>query len=166
MSSSDKPPADAARQFLELYYPIHYRAGIGVEDALRGEKLNRHQVAILWLIHSEGEAGQELDRKVVEQALVDWFGITPAAVTKAVKSMTGAPLKLIRLREHPASGRQKRLMLTSAGRKQMDLMIARGTDHVQRIIDEMSPAQIRAGLKFFEKITAIIDGWDEKSARE
>ena len=44
---SGKAPANAAYQFLELYYPIHYKAGIKVEDAMRGGQLGRHQVAIL-----------------------------------------------------------------------------------------------------------------------
>ena len=72
---SSEVPADAARQFLELYYPIHYMAGIGVEDALRGSELSRHQTAILWLIHSKGEQGRTMRRKDIVAALDSWFEI-------------------------------------------------------------------------------------------
>ena len=43
---------DAALLFLEYYYPIHYQAGIGVEDALRGGLLNRHQLFCNACMHS------------------------------------------------------------------------------------------------------------------
>ncbi len=160
MAGATSRPPNAARQFLELYYPIHYRAGIGVEDALRGRGLGRHQVAILWLIHAEGVDGRSLDRKRIQRALTSWFGISPAAVTKALNGMSTAPRKLLRLEGNPASGREKLVILTAAGERQLQAMIGRGTAHVQRIIDEMDDAQVLAGLAFFEKITAIIDGWD------
>src|SRR5690606_34856044 len=94
---SDVP--GAALRFLEHYYPIHYKAGIGVEDALRGGVLNRHQVAMLWLIHSEGKDGREMDRKAIERSLESWFEISSAAITKALRAMAQPPLALIRLVE-------------------------------------------------------------------
>ena len=87
-----RAPRDAARQFLELYYPIHYQAGIGVEDALRGDELSRHQVAILWLIHAEGDHGIRMKRKAIARSLSNWFEISNAAITKAIRGMAGAPL--------------------------------------------------------------------------
>ena len=81
---------DAALLFLEYYYPIHYQAGIGVEDALRGGLLNRHQVAMLWLIHSEGREGREMNRKAIERSLESWFEISGAAITKALRAMVSA----------------------------------------------------------------------------
>lgn len=157
--TADGPPADAALRFLELYYPIHYQAGIGVEDALRGEDLTRHECVILWLIHSRGEAGRSMRRKDIERALQDWFEISGAAITKALRHMAQAPLRLVRLEEDPASGREKLVHLTPRGEAHLARMIERGTAYVQRIIDTMTPGEIRDGLHFFERIRAIVAGF-------
>lgn len=154
-----RAPRDAARQFLELYYPIHYQAGIGVEDALRGEDLSRHQVAILWLIHSEGEDGRRLNRKAIGTSLMRWFEISNAAITKAVRGMAKPPLELVALEEDPRSGREKIVSLTPAGERHIAEMIARGTAYVQRIVDEMDDRQIVEGIAFFEKIRDVVRGF-------
>lgn len=152
-----KAPKDAARQFLEHYYPIHYKAGIGVEDAMRGGVLGRHQVAILWLIHSEGRDGRSMNRKAIEQSLSTWFEISGAAITKALRSMAQAPLELVTLTEDPASGREKIVSLTPKGETHLKRMIAQGTAYVQRIIDPMSDDEIVEGLHFFARIGEIVD---------
>lgn len=149
-------PADAAYQFLELYYPIHYKAGIKVEDAMRGGALGRHQVAILWLIHSEGEGGRQMRRKDIERALAAWFEISGAAITKALRGMTQPPKDLVTLTEDPASGREKLVTLTKNGERQMAKMIGQGTAYVQRIIDPMTAEEIARGLHFFRRIEAIV----------
>lgn len=154
-----RAPKDAARLFLEHYYPIHYKAGIGVEDALRGGLLGRHQVAILWLIHSEGRQGHAMNRKAIEQSLSTWFEISGAAITKALRSMAQAPLDLVTLVEDPASGREKIVSLTPKGEAHLKRMIAQGTAYVQRIIDPMSDEEILDGLHFFERIGSIVDGF-------
>ena len=51
-----------AAELLELFYPIHYRGNMAVEDAMRG-KLTRKEAAIIWLIRSAGEEGSEMRRK-------------------------------------------------------------------------------------------------------
>lgn len=159
--SPPNSPADAARLFLELYYPIHYKAGIGVEDALRGGELGRHQVAILWLIHSEGEGRRAMNRKAIERSLRQWFEVSGAAITKAIRGMSASPLELVRLEEDPRSGREKIVRLTPRGEAHIEAMIARGTAYVQRIIDHMSGAEIVNGLEFFRRIERIVDGFEE-----
>ncbi len=154
-----KVPADAAAQFLELYYPIHYKAGIGVEDALRGSELSRHQTAILWLIHSQGDGGTQMRRKDIVANLSSWFEISNAAITKALRGMSAPPLALVSQREDPLSGREKVVSLTPQGEAYLAEMIARGTAYVQRIVDGLSDAQIVNGIDFFERISAVIDGW-------
>lgn len=151
----------AALRFLEYYYPIHYKAGIGVEDALRGGVLNRHQVAMLWLIHSEGKDGREMDRKAIERSLESWFEISGAAITKALRAMAQPPLDLVRLVENPKSGREKIVMLTPKGETHMKKMIAGGEAYVQRIIDHMSDEEIERGLHFFNRISEIVEGFRE-----
>jgi len=158
-------PADAAYQFLELYYPIHYKAGIGVEDALRGTALSRHQVAILWLIHSEGDDGLRMSRKDIVRSLSNWFEISNAAITKALRAMAQPPLTLVRLDEDPASGREKIVTLTPDGEAHLAEMIRRGTAYVQRIVDELNDGQIVHGLDFFARITEVVDAWHGKPPR-
>jgi len=149
-------PADAARQFLELYYPIHYQAGIRVEDAMRGGDLSRHQVAILWLMHAAGEDGRRMNRKTIERALGNWFEISGAAITKALRGMAQPPLALVRLEEDPRSGREKVVVLTVSGEAYLEAMVGRAEAYIQRIVDHMNDAEIIAGLHFFERIRAIV----------
>ena len=146
-----KAPADAARQFLELYYPIHYQAGIGVEDSMRGTALTRHQVAILWLIHSDGIDGRRMNRKAIVTALENWFQISNAAVTKAIRGMSGAPHNYVRLDESPDSAREQIVRLTKRGEREIASMIERGVRYVQQIVDHMDDEQIVNGIAFFEK---------------
>ena len=162
LSKAIQPPADAAHQFLELYYPIHYKAGIGVEDALRGSELTRHQTAILWLIHSQGIEGRLMRRKDIVSALSNWFEISNAAITIALRGMSVAPLALVKQTEDPDSGREKIVTLTKQGEAHMAQMIDRGTAYVQRIVDGLNDAQIVNGIDFFERISAIVDSWSEE----
>ena len=149
-------PADAALQLLELYYPIHYQAGIGVEDALRGDDLSRHQVAILWLLHSQGEDGIRMNRKAIVRALANWFEISNAAITKAIRSMARPPLALVALQEDPHSGREQVVTLTAKGQKHLAAMIERGTAYVQWIVDQMDDRHVVEGIAFFEKIRDVV----------
>ena len=154
-----RAPSDAARQFLELYYPIHYQAGIGVEDALRGDDLSRHQVAILWLIHVQGHHGIRLERKAIAHSLENWFEVSNAAITKAIRGMAAPPLELVSLEEHPDSAREQIVALTRKGERRLVEMIERATQYVQRIVDHMDDEQIIAGIAFFEKIRDVVDEW-------
>ena len=165
MSKTKQPPVDAAHQFLELYYPIHYKAGIGVEDALRGSELTRHQTAILWLIHSQGSEGVSMRRKDIVSALSNWFEISNAAITKALRGMSVAPLALVVQTEDPESGREKIVTLTKQGEAHLAQMIERGTGYVQRIVDGLNNSQIVHGIDFFERISAIVDGWAEEQSK-
>lgn len=45
-----RPAGDLAAELLELFYLVHYKGGMALEDAMRGGQLTRKQVAILWLI--------------------------------------------------------------------------------------------------------------------
>ena len=148
---------DAAVRFLEFYYPIHYKAGVRVEDAMRGQDLGRHQVAILWLIHSEGEEGRRIYRKEIERLLGSWFDISGAAITKAIRSMGASPLNLLTLEEAAHSGREKVVTLTREGEIFVKAMIGRGDKFIRRIIETMSEEEIEQGLHFFKRISEIID---------
>ena len=148
---------EMARQFLTYYYPIHYKAGIRVEDALRGGELGRHQVAILWLIHNEGRAGRELRRKEIEKSLKGWFDISGAAITKAIRGMAAEPLALVRQDDDPASGREKTVRLTPKGEQYIKDMIERGTAYIELIVDRLSEKGKAEGLNFFREITVAVE---------
>ncbi len=162
-------PMDRPARALDLlgfFYPIHYKAGIKVEDALRGGKLSRHQVAVLWHIHSEGREGREMHRKEIERALKAWFEISGAAITKAIRGMAAPPLELVVQVEDPRSAREKIVRLTPEGEKHIEAMMARGVALIERIMGPMDAHTIREGIGFFQAITdsiAEMDAGDSES---
>lgn len=154
----DRPAAALA--LLGFFYPIHYKAGIKVEDALRDKgvmgELGRHQVAVLWHIHSAGENGTMMRRKDIEQSLRSWFDISSAAITKAIRAMASPPLSLVVQEEDPNSAREKIVRLTPKGAKHIAAMMDRGVDVIEQIMAPMDEATIREGIKFFQAITNSI----------
>ena len=100
-----------------------------------------------------------MSRKAIVASLSNWFEISSAAITKALRGMAGKPLALVRLDEDPVSGREKIVTLTAAGERHLGSMIERGTAYVERIMDHMTDRQIVNGLDFFAAITAIVDQW-------
>ena len=111
---------------------------------------------MLWIIHSTaGDSGRML-RKDIERQLKLWFDVTSSAVSKALRAMAQAPLALLLREENPKSGREKYVSLTPAGRKLVARMNARGEAIVQRIIDQMSDQEIRQGLHFLRRVSAIV----------
>jgi DNA-binding MarR family transcriptional regulator len=148
---------DRAGDFLELFYPIHYKLGMALEDALRVAALSRKQVAILWLIRCEGEGGRSIRRKDVQRLLTEWFEISSPSVSKALRSMSRPPLDLVRILEDPHSGREKRLELTTKGEQFISAMTERGRAFFSPIITEMSTNEAEEGLRFLQNVTAILE---------
>lgn len=146
-----------ARDFVELFYPVHYKIGIGIEDALRGGRLTRHQVAILWLIRSEGEGGRSLARKDIERSVTRWFEIGNSAISKTLRVMARAPLRLLEVRVHPESGREREVILTARGIAEIDRMVARGQTFVQSMVDHLSTAEASDGVHFLTRVSDIVD---------
>ena len=107
-TSQTRAAEDLVAELLELFYPVHYKGGMALEDAMRDGQLTRRQVAILWLIRSEGERGRRMARKEIERLLTTWFEISSSAITKALRSMARPPLSLLQVREDPQSGRENR----------------------------------------------------------
>jgi len=150
-----------AADLLELFYPIHYRGNMAVEDAMRGE-LTRKQAAILWLIRSAGsENGRCLRRKEIVARLQDWFDVSSPAVTQALRTMARPPLGLVRLVEDVDSGREKRVFLTPKGERFLQTMIERGREFLQKLVEQLPADQVSGGIEFlragvvaFERIHA------------
>lgn len=147
----------AAAQLLEFFYPIHYKLGMTLEDTLRRGQLSRKQVAILWLIRAEGGPERCMPRKVIERQLATWFEISGSAITKALRAMARPPLNLVKLLEDPHSGREKRVILTAKGEQFLLSMIEAGQHYIQEIADQLTEADLRAGVHFLSQVTAALE---------
>jgi len=145
-----------AAQLLELFYPIHYRGNMAVEDAMRG-KLTRKEAAIIWLIRSAGEEGSEMRRKEIVARLQDWFDVSSPAVTKALRHMARPPLSLVRLVEDAGSGREKRVRLTAPGQRFVLGMIVRGQDFLLKVVEQLPDQQVREGIGFLRAAVAAYE---------
>ncbi len=146
-----------AGQLLEFFYPIHYKAGMALEDAMRRGRLTRTQVAILWLIRAEGEAGAIMRRKDIERRIRSWFEITSSAITKAIRGMARAPLSLVSVVEDPQSAREKRVVLTSDGKRFHSAMLAEGRNFLRKLITEISAEDIKHGIRFLGQAIAALE---------
>ena len=171
IEQEDKQAEQDAAELLELFYPIHYRGNMAVEDAMRG-KLTRKEAAIIWLIRSAGEDGIEMRRKEIVARLQDWFDVSSPAVTKALRHMARPPLSLVRLVEDAASGREKRVRLTSQGQRFVLGMIARGQDFLRKVVEQLPGEQVRDGIEFlragvaaYERVHAQAADSKSQSAR-
>lgn len=142
---------------LEFFYPIHYKLGMTLEDALRKGQLTRKQVAILWLIRSEGEDGRRMPRKEIERLLATWFEISGSAITKALRTMARPPLSLVKLVEDPRSGREKLVILTAKGEQFLLAMMEAGQQYIQQIADRVSEDDLRAGIRFLSQVTEALE---------
>lgn len=151
------PISEAAKEFLDLFYPVHYKIGIGIEDALRGGKLTRHQVAILWLIRSAGEGGRTIPRKEIERSITRWFELGNSAISKTLRVMAREPLGLLEIREHPMSGREREVILTSRGAREIERMVEGGRRFIQTMVNHLSGTEASQGVHFLTQVSSVID---------
>jgi DNA-binding MarR family transcriptional regulator len=156
-SGAGKTKPHLSAEFLEFFYPIHYRMGMALEDALRSGLLTRKQVAILWLIRSEGEAGGRMRRKEIEQRISTWFEVSSSAITKALRAMARPQLDLLQIMEDPRSGREKLVILTPKGEQFLLTMVEQGRQFIHRIVVRLSEEGIRGGLLFLQEVTHALD---------
>jgi DNA-binding MarR family transcriptional regulator len=137
-----------AADLLELFYPVHYRTNMALEDAMRG-CLSRKQAAILWLIRSAGsEQGRSMRRKEIVLRLQDWFDVSSPAITQALRRMARPPMTLVRLVEDTESAREKRVILTPKGQEFIRTMVERGHAHLRRLTGQLPEDQVSAGIEF------------------
>jgi DNA-binding MarR family transcriptional regulator len=160
MTAVAYPPAaedQPAAVLLEFFYPFHYKGGMALEDAMRCGQLSRKQVAILWLIHSEGEQGKRMRRKEIERSIQTWFEVSSSAITKALRGMARPPLSLVQILEDPQSAREKQVVLTPKGERFLDGMVAEGLRFEQRIVDQLTPEEVRNGIRFLQRAIAALE---------
>lgn len=146
-----------AAEFLEFFYPIHYKLGMALEDALRGSQLTRKQVAILWLIRSEGGEERKMRRKEIERLITTWFEVSSSAITKALRSMARPPLSLVQVVEDPHSGREKQVILTAKGQRFLLTMVEQGIQFLQNITVQLTEEEVRTGIHFLSHVTVALE---------
>jgi DNA-binding MarR family transcriptional regulator len=163
MHDEDITTEYSPRDFLELFFPIHYTIGMTVEDAMRNGALTRQQAIILWLIHSKGDHGLMMSRKDIERSMTYWFELTSSAISKSLRSLAREPLGLVSIREAPNSGREKVVELTQEGEQFLSQMMENAEKLIQVITDDLSEKEIQDGLHFFTRISEIFDMKVERS---
>src|SRR5262249_27390992 len=152
-SAEDNPAA----ALLEFFYPFHYKGGMALEDALRCGQLSRKQVAILWLIRSEGEQGKRMRRKDIERSIQTWFEVSSSAITKALRGMARPPLSLVQILEDPQSAREKQVQLTAKGERFLATMFAAGLKFQPQIVDQLTPEEVSSGIHFLQGAIAALE---------
>ncbi len=157
VSAAPTREKDLSGEFLEFFYPIHYKLGMALEDALRSGQLTRKQVAILWLIRAEGGSERRMRRKDIEQRLTTWFEVSSSAITKALRAMARPPLNLLQVIEDPHSGREKQVVLTAKGERFLLTMVEHGQQFVRDIVEHMTAEEIHHGVRFLHQATLALD---------
>lgn len=146
-----------AANLLELFYPVHYRSNMALEDAMRGG-LSRKQAAILWLIRSAGsEQGRSMRRKEIVLRLQDWFDVSSPAITQALRRMARPPMALVRLIEDADSAREKRIILTPKGEEFIRMMVERGRAFLQRLTEQLPEDRVSRGIEFLRASIAAVE---------
>lgn len=157
---ADSPPPvqeDLAAALMSLFLPIHYRIGVGFEETLRCGQLSRKQVAILWLMRAEGGPEGSMRRKDIERLLALWFETSSSTITRSLAALARAPLKLVRVREDPESGREKRVVLTAKGEQFLISMAGEGRAFTQKLLDGMPRQEIQEMVRLMQKAIGILE---------
>ena len=148
---------DFAAEGTDLFLPVHYKIGMALEDALRCGQLSRKQVAILWLMRSERDANGHMRRKDIERLLASWFETSSSTITRALRDMANAPLKLVRLVEDPDSGREKQVILTPKGERFLQTMEEEGKKFLQPFMGLMPQAEARELFRLLRKGVGLME---------
>jgi DNA-binding MarR family transcriptional regulator len=148
---------DLAAALVDLFLPIHYRIGVGFEEALRCGRLSRKQVAILWLMRAEGGPEGSMRRKDIERLLASWFETSSSTITRSLAALARAPLKLVRVTGDRDSGREKRVTLTAKGEQFLLSMTAEGRTFTQKLLDGMPQPEIREMVRLMQKAITVFE---------
>lgn len=143
---------------LTFFYPIHYQIGMELESLMCQGQLSRQQAAIIWLIESESRADGWVRRRVVEQALSSWFESKNSRVSQLLKELSNPPLALITQMENPASGREKLITLTDAGKAFFESMQQAGINYFSSYFSHLQPEELEWGIRFLKKAFGKNDG--------
>jgi DNA-binding MarR family transcriptional regulator len=157
-AKTKKPLApEIMTELLELIYPIQYKWGYALENVMRSDDLSRMQVAILWLIRCEGDEGRTMRRRNIQRFLTAWFDAGNSTITKAVRPMTRSPLNLVRVVEHPLSGREKNIVLTTKGEQFFEQMLKRCRAFFEPIAAQIGDEDTREGIRYLKKWLSSVE---------
>lgn len=159
-----EPPeqGDLATDLMNLFFPIHYRIGVGFEETLRCGQLSRKQVAILWLMRAEGGPEGSMRRKDIERLLASWFETSSSTITRSLAALARAPLKLVHVVGDRDSGREKRVVLTSRGEQFLSGMTTEGRTFTQKLLDGMPQPEVREMVRLMQKAINILEREEEE----
>ena len=142
---------DFAEAALGYFYPVHYRFGMEMENAMGQGRIGRKHAALLWLIHSEAGKDGWIARKLVEQRLGEWFEMSNPNVTKIIRDLIGTPHGFVELADSPGSGREKIMSLTASGRTFIAGMIEQARGLLAVRVGHLPVGELRDGLRFLLK---------------
>ncbi len=106
-----------------------------------------------------------MNRKVIEQDMADWYDITSSAISKAIRSLSKPPLRLVNIQEDPESGREKVVVLTPKGERFVEQMYENGCKLIELATDQMTPEEVDMGIYMFKRISEIFASTPELSPR-
>lgn len=158
----EKSPALA---YLDLFFPIHYLAGIQVEDAMKCGVLSRQQICILWTIRTQGENGESMRRKEIERAMASWYEVTSSAISKSLRALTKPPLDYLTMVEDPDNGREKIVRLTPKGRDFLKEMIKNGEAVMAQFVEGLEDHEIQPGITFLTRAAEIFQAMSSLPAK-
>ena len=154
------PQEYATLMQLNIFFPIHYKAGNKLEQIMRSSSgLSRQQIIILLLIFSEGEGQSTMSRKRIETALSSWLEITSSSVSKAIRSLTTGDMALLTINESAESGREKTVQLTIKGSEFIRRLNASGVDYLQGLVDQLSDDEIVMVAHIFSRTYDIFESY-------
>lgn len=154
-AKKDGTPKDSTRgllynEFLDVFYQVHYRLGMNLEEAMCDSTVSRAQAAVLSLLASEIGEGGVIRRKEVERLLSEWFETSNSNVSKLLRDLTKAPTAFIEQKESPHSGREKVVSLTPQGLLFIKNMKNRGFEYFEEALAHMSIDEMERGAVFFK----------------
>ena len=145
---------------LNIFFPIHYKAGNKLEQVMRsGTGLSRQQIIILLLILGEGQDNSKMARKRIETALGSWLEITSSSVSKAIRSLTTGNMALLTINESPESGREKTVQLTKKGDEFIRRLNASGVEYLQGLVNQLSDDEIAMVAHIFSRTYDIFESY-------
>lgn len=145
---------------LNIFFPIHYKAGNKLEQVMRsGTGLSRQQIIILLLMFGEGENQSKMARKRIESALSSWLELTSSSVSKAIRSLTTSEVGLLTIDESPESGREKTVQLTPKGRKFVAKLVNSGVNYLQNLVDQLGDDELDMVVHIFARTNDIFEDY-------
>ena len=71
--------------------------------------------------------------------------------------MAREPMTLLEIREHPMSGREREVVLTNKGAREIDRMVEDGRRFIQTMVDHLSGTEASQGVHFLTRVSDVIE---------